>query len=216
MRVLALARPEPARVALSELESELCQHTAALLSAAAQGDEATYLPGGAGGGGGGAVESEDETEVIRCSACALGVDDHRLLLCDNFDVCRQACHTYCLEPPLAAVPEGDWYCPGCIAPGQNQFPSGTAAAAPAATAAAAAVAPASSSSSNNNNGAALVEWKEERVDRKLGEAAFAHGWRVTEAWPGGAAKFNWKYSWLPTGAAFTSVRQALAFQSKRA
>jgi histone demethylase JARID1 len=24
-------------------------------------------------------------------------------------------HTYCLAPPLDAIPEGDWFCPDCIA-----------------------------------------------------------------------------------------------------
>jgi PHD-finger len=35
-----------------------------------------------------------------------------LLLCDR---CDRAYHMDCLVPPLLAVPEGDWHCPGCAA-----------------------------------------------------------------------------------------------------
>ena len=35
-----------------------------------------------------------------------------MLLCDG-DSCTTAYHIYCLKPPLAVVPEGDWFCPAC-------------------------------------------------------------------------------------------------------
>jgi len=42
-----------------------------------------------------------------CLACG-GDDDHaNLLLCES---CNAEYHTYCLEPPLRAVPTWDWYC----------------------------------------------------------------------------------------------------------
>ena len=39
------------------------------------------------------------------------VDQHdRILLCDG---CENECHMHCLDPPLAEVPVGDWFCPAC-------------------------------------------------------------------------------------------------------
>jgi len=47
-----------------------------------------------------------------CLACG-GDDDHaNLLLCES---CNAEYHTYCLEPPLRAVPTWDWYCSDCKA-----------------------------------------------------------------------------------------------------
>ena len=63
--------------------------------------------------------------------------------------------------------------------------------------------------------AAPVQWEEERVDLQLGEGAFAHGWRVVEAWRGSAATSNWKYQ-SPNGQAFTSVRHAKLAQQAEA
>ena len=28
--------------------------------------------------------------------------------------CAKMCHLQCLDPPLAHIPEGDWFCPGCL------------------------------------------------------------------------------------------------------
>ena len=33
-----------------------------------------------------------------------------LLLCDG---CDEAYHTYCLQPQLETIPDGDWFCAGC-------------------------------------------------------------------------------------------------------
>ena len=33
-----------------------------------------------------------------------------MLLCDGDD-CKNGCHTYCCDPPLACAPAGGWYCP---------------------------------------------------------------------------------------------------------
>ena len=43
-----------------------------------------------------------------CSICRHGGD---LLLCDN---CPKSFHTGCLKMKEAEVPEGVWYCPGCM------------------------------------------------------------------------------------------------------
>ncbi len=39
----------------------------------------------------------------------------KLLLCDADPPCSTACHTFCCDPPLKAVPKGDWFCVGCTA-----------------------------------------------------------------------------------------------------
>lgn len=45
-----------------------------------------------------------------CKVCGMDKDDDSVLLCDK---CDSEYHTYCLEPPLARIPEGNWYCPSC-------------------------------------------------------------------------------------------------------
>uniref|UniRef100_A0A915E9Z1 [histone H3]-trimethyl-L-lysine(4) demethylase n=1 Tax=Ditylenchus dipsaci TaxID=166011 RepID=A0A915E9Z1_9BILA len=51
-------------------------------------------------------------DLVACHKCGGGGDEARLLLCEN---CDRSLHTYCLVPPLAAVPKGDWRCPKCVA-----------------------------------------------------------------------------------------------------
>ena len=52
-----------------------------------------------------------------CKVCGVDKDDDNVLLCDK---CDSEYHTYCLSPPLARIPEGNWYCPSCVA---GQFKS---------------------------------------------------------------------------------------------
>jgi hypothetical protein len=72
--------------------------------------------GGAAGrrDGGKASGSDDDDEgdddEVACRACGKGRPAHNLLMCDG---CDAAYHTGCLRPRLAAVPEGEWFCPGC-------------------------------------------------------------------------------------------------------
>ncbi|AQK60163.1 PHD-finger family protein isoform 2 [Zea mays] len=47
-----------------------------------------------------------------CKVCGIDRDDESVLLCDN---CDSEYHTYCLNPPLARIPLGNWYCPSCTA-----------------------------------------------------------------------------------------------------
>jgi hypothetical protein len=42
-----------------------------------------------------------------CLACGDDDDHANILLCET---CNAEYHTYCLSPPLRAVPAGDWYC----------------------------------------------------------------------------------------------------------
>lgn len=45
-----------------------------------------------------------------CKVCGMDKDDDYCLLCDK---CDSEYHTYCLNPPLEKIPEGNWYCPSC-------------------------------------------------------------------------------------------------------
>jgi len=51
-----------------------------------------------------------------CEVCHGGDFDELMLLCDG---CDDAYHTYCLTPPLADIPPGDWRCPRCLAEVRN-------------------------------------------------------------------------------------------------
>ena len=42
-----------------------------------------------------------------CLTCGEDNDHANLLLCEG---CNDEYHTYCLDPPLRAVPTGDWFC----------------------------------------------------------------------------------------------------------
>ncbi|XP_063066746.1 E3 ubiquitin-protein ligase UHRF2-like [Engraulis encrasicolus] len=58
-------------------------------------------------------KAEPDVECRFCSCCVCGgkQDAHMQLLCDE---CNMAFHIYCLNPPLATIPEDeDWYCPTC-------------------------------------------------------------------------------------------------------
>ncbi|XP_075685447.1 bromodomain adjacent to zinc finger domain protein 2B isoform X9 [Rhinoderma darwinii] len=49
---------------------------------------------------------------VYCQICRKGDNEELLLLCDG---CDKGCHTYCHRPKITAIPEGDWFCPACIA-----------------------------------------------------------------------------------------------------
>lgn len=67
-------------------------------------------------------EGIQEAEEVPEEVCPPGKDDHHmefcrmckdggeLLCCDS---CPSAYHTFCLNPPLKYVPEGEWVCPRC-------------------------------------------------------------------------------------------------------
>lgn len=52
-----------------------------------------------------------------CEICTAdsAEDEKNVVMCDH---CARGYHISCLSPPLAAVPEGDWFCPLCPAPGR--------------------------------------------------------------------------------------------------
>ncbi|KAJ1454750.1 hypothetical protein M885DRAFT_417947, partial [Pelagophyceae sp. CCMP2097] len=47
-----------------------------------------------------------------CGICGRVDDSATVLLCDG---CDGEFHMACLDPPLSAIPEGDWFCPECAA-----------------------------------------------------------------------------------------------------
>ena len=50
--------------------------------------------------------------VMTCEVCGSGEAEDRMILCDS---CDRGFHTFCLDPPLDAVPSGEWFCPTCRA-----------------------------------------------------------------------------------------------------
>ncbi|XP_061579577.1 bromodomain adjacent to zinc finger domain protein 2B isoform X2 [Cololabis saira] len=56
---------------------------------------------------------------VHCQLCEEGDNEELLLLCDG---CDKGCHTYCLNPKITSVPEGDWFCPFCLAKESDQTP----------------------------------------------------------------------------------------------
>ncbi|KAJ6793176.1 methyl-CpG-binding domain-containing protein 9-like [Iris pallida] len=55
-----------------------------------------------------------------CKVCGIDRDDDSVLLCDK---CDSEYHKYCLNPPLARIPEGNWYCPSCVMRQRKQHTS---------------------------------------------------------------------------------------------
>lgn len=55
----------------------------------------------------GAAEATNDHHMEFCRVCR---DGGELLCCD---ACPSAYHTYCLNPPLRNVPDGEWHCPRC-------------------------------------------------------------------------------------------------------
>ncbi|XP_054464722.1 bromodomain adjacent to zinc finger domain protein 2A [Anoplopoma fimbria] len=59
-----------------------------------------------------AIAWERSVTKVNCQVCRKGDNDDCLLLCDG---CDRGCHMYCLKPKITQVPEGDWFCPTCVA-----------------------------------------------------------------------------------------------------
>ena len=66
-------------------------------------------------------------EDVACNTCGKARGGDHMLLCDGCET--GAAHIYCLQPPLAEVPPGDWFCPRC-APSRSSRPAATPATAP--------------------------------------------------------------------------------------
>ncbi|XP_069362582.1 lysine-specific demethylase 5 isoform X2 [Maniola hyperantus] len=58
------------------------------------------------------LHPDDPLAKYMCHICGRGDIEEQMLLCDG---CDDSYHTFCLVPPLADVPKGDWRCPVCLA-----------------------------------------------------------------------------------------------------
>uniref|UniRef100_A0A3Q3KDQ3 Uncharacterized protein n=1 Tax=Monopterus albus TaxID=43700 RepID=A0A3Q3KDQ3_MONAL len=64
-----------------------------------------------------AIAWERSVTKVTCLVCKKGDNDECLLLCDS---CDHGCHMYCLRPKIIQVPEGDWFCPTCVAKAEGE------------------------------------------------------------------------------------------------
>jgi len=73
---------------------------------------AACWPTANGAGGTSTVSAADVLTIVgkECEVCGSPRDAERMLLCDG---CNKGFHLGCLSPPLAAIPESDWYCAAC-------------------------------------------------------------------------------------------------------
>ncbi|CAD6195148.1 unnamed protein product [Caenorhabditis auriculariae] len=58
-------------------------------------------------------EERDPMDLVYCSKCRKGDHEDLLLVCE-IESCSTGMHTFCCEPPLSVVPEGEWRCPACV------------------------------------------------------------------------------------------------------
>jgi hypothetical protein len=72
---------------------------------------------------------KDDGDPLACDKVSVNSTTYTLPLCSpsSMSQCDKAYHHTCLTPPLAAIPDGEWFCPECVRhPGA---PIGNAAAA---------------------------------------------------------------------------------------
>jgi hypothetical protein len=67
-------------------------------------------------------DGDDPFADLVCLQCGSGDHVELMLLCDG-EGCEGAYHTFCLSPPLPAVPDGDWYCVACDATATRPSPA---------------------------------------------------------------------------------------------
>ncbi len=63
----------------------------------------------------------NETPTANCSRCGCyvcgGKDaEEKQLFCEH---CQFSTHIWCLDPPLQNIPDGDWFCAGCLKFSEN-------------------------------------------------------------------------------------------------
>jgi len=61
----------------------------------------------------------DKVDDIACRVCNHTDGEETMVLCD---ACNAGYHTTCMEPPLDAVPDGDFFCPDCAEAHANAEP----------------------------------------------------------------------------------------------
>lgn len=68
---------------------------------------------------------EESINDISCSVCGLNDRGEVMLMCGDEDGsvgCGIGTHIDCCNPPLEAVPEGDWFCTKCSKDGEPKIP----------------------------------------------------------------------------------------------
>ena len=61
-------------------------------------------------------DDEDEETADVCEICHKDNELEKMLICDG---CELGYHTFCLTPPLQAIPKTDWYCAKCLVSGDD-------------------------------------------------------------------------------------------------
>ncbi|KAI9464290.1 jumonji superfamily protein [Russula earlei] len=56
-------------------------------------------------------DDDVDSSELPCEVCHKNDRGEEMLLCDS---CDCGFHMFCLDPPLATVPRGQWFCPTCI------------------------------------------------------------------------------------------------------
>ena len=57
-------------------------------------------------------DENDYCPFCGCMACHYKHFASQLLICDG---CNKEYHTFCISPPLTSIPDGQWFCPQCMA-----------------------------------------------------------------------------------------------------
>jgi len=137
--ILHLARKEPTLLA----------HAGALMRAEMTRANAAYA----------------QLDFVMCVACKSGADEDSMLMCGDGKGkgCDRGWHIGCIKPPLAAIPEDDWFCARCSSGADAGGDQGGGAAAVAAAA--------SLSSSSAAGGAIAAVVPPTAKRRKSGAAA---------------------------------------------
>jgi len=68
------------------------------------------------------VELARPSKQLSCEICSFPDDESLMLLCDE---CGLGFHTFCLNPPLKAIPAGNWYCDNCNSQRDTPAPDST-------------------------------------------------------------------------------------------
>ena len=67
------------------------------------------------------IEEDDEVETDEnCYQCKQDNDMYLLLLCSKCNY--YCCHTFCNEPFLDKIPDGDWFCKFCLEKEKKDIP----------------------------------------------------------------------------------------------
>ena len=87
--------------------------------AGGKGSKAAASPGGpstttASGAAGSSGKAPDRATA--CEKCQGGHMQDKIVACDR---CDKGWHLFCLAPPLAAPPAGEWVCPDCRSKGEE-------------------------------------------------------------------------------------------------